>query len=691
MITKSVLKSYYTRKCPHLVYLMLDEGRLLEFFKEIIAAKINPMELFMESDDEFSVEDISSPFEYLRDYPFALEKAKKLYLEKLTDDRVTNFIKENQDLNQTSRLSMRYFELVYGKCKRADTVDHSLNGKPILDQTLIEANTIKLMNDKNVNVILEGQIKVGHLRARYDALVRNGDGFDLYEVKGSRIFADEKREHSFSIKRPFLLDLGFQYRVYKDAGLPLKSINFLGVNSQFERISEVYPLSDEEITSYFVPTKQIMYNKTDIVPLKDYYDEKLYITSRSKRDFEDDIEELIALDKLGKDYEPVCKYECRSGGACELISTCFKNVDAYHTLKLTCNGGACGNWTYSKRIIDEEGILDIRDIPDSLVKELYPLTKPSKEVDEEKNPKFMKRSVARMQVDFAQGKFQHKHIIEMSGIHQLLQDYKGKTLIFFDFESFQYAFPLVKICHPWQQICSQYSMHICKPDYELNKHDFAKGEGGGIKHYEFLGDPYVDRFTSPETHLLETLMNQLNEAGINYKDNNYVVIVYNISFENTRFKEMGERYGKYHDFCETFRAHIVDLYYFFIRGYWYHQDFGNSLSLKTTQPTFMHDETILNWYKDFPGGIAGLQDTLNYKKGIIKNGAIALDIYQTLLRQALVGEKHVLYDEFRQALLAYCKIDSWGTVILYDTIVKAYDKIKDGSIDLDIDINNQVL
>ena len=84
--------------------------------------------------------------------------------------------------------------------------------------------------------------------------------------------------------------------------------------------------------------------------------------------------------------------------------------------------------------------------------------------------------------------------------------------------------------------------------------------------------------------------------------------------------------------------------------------------------------------------------TLNYKDGIIHNGGIALDIYQTLLRRALTGHpKDVLYDELRGGLLAYCKIDSWGTVILYDTISKAYDKIKDGTIDLDIDVKNQIL
>ena len=152
---------------------------------------------------------------------------------------------------------------------------------------------------------------------------------------------------------------------------------------------------------------------------------------------------------------------------------------------------------------------------------------------------------------------------------------------------------------------------------------------------------------------------------------------------------MGDRFPIYREFCLAFRDHVVDLLDFFTRGYWYHQDFGWSLSLKTTQPVLMHDEKILGWYKYLP---YDLLSTLNYKEGIIHNGGIALDIYQTLLRLAIThNPPDVMYHELRGGLLAYCKIDSWGTVILYDTIVKAYAKIKDGTIDLDIDTSNHIL
>ncbi len=685
MITKSILKEYANRRCPHLVYLMLDETRLLDFFKKLMENKIDPTDLI--DGEGFDEEGGMTPFEYLRDYPLAYEKAMKEFQEREESDRVNQYIKENEDLQETSRLSMRYFQLRFGNCKRADTKDGSLSGEMVKSQDIIEANTIRLMKDKSVNVILEGQVRVGHLRARYDALVRNNEGsFDLYEVKGSGIIAKRNHEEptfNQKLKTNFFYDLGFQYRVYREANLPLRSINFIGANRQFVRTSEIYPLTDEELLGYFQEVSYLTYNKTDTVPLKIYYDEKLYLKNPDDESFEDLIDELIRIDAAGTDYAPECRYECRKGGACVMNKSCFTNLSNTTTLNICGNIHACGDWRKKKKIINDMQILEMKDISDEDLEGIYPPSATS-----EKNG-YVKRSVPHMQIAFAKNKFNHKHIIETDKINELLNEYRGKTLVFFDFESFQYALPLVKDCTPWSQVCSQYSMHICRPDYDLKKHDYDKGIGGGIKHYEFLGNPIVDKFTSPEPALLETLIDQLADFGLDPYHDNYAVVVYNKSFEQTRLKDMGKRFPKYNDFCMAFHDHVVDLLDFFTRGYWYHQDFGPSLSLKTTQPVLMHDEKILGWYSDLP---YNLLDTLNYKDGIIHNGGIALDIYQTLLRRALMGKpKDVLYDELRGGLLAYCKIDSWGTVILYDTIVKAYDKIKNGTIDLDIDTNNTIL
>ena len=79
--------------------------------------------------------------------------------------------------------------------------------------------------------------------------------------------------------------------------------------------------------------------------------------------------------------------------------------------------------------------------------------------------------------------------------------------------------------------------------------------------------------------------------------------------------------------------------------------------------------------------------TLNYKLGYIRNGGVALDVFQTLLRcEAMhINDEENKHDLFINSLLSYCKIDSWGTVILFDIIKKVLEKDSDGTLDFEID------
>ena len=142
MITKTVLKEYVNRRCPHLVYLMLDDNRILEFFKKLFENKIDPTE-FM--DDDSNDEKDMTPYEYFKEYPLAYEQAKKEFQEREESDRVNQYIKENEDMLETSRLSMRYFQLRFGSCKRADTKDNSLTGEEIKAQDVIKRTVLASM------------------------------------------------------------------------------------------------------------------------------------------------------------------------------------------------------------------------------------------------------------------------------------------------------------------------------------------------------------------------------------------------------------------------------------------------------------------------------------------------------------------------------------------------------------------
>ena len=282
------------------------------------------------------------------------------------------------------------------------------------------------------------------------------------------------------------------------------------INKSFTRTREIYPMCDEDLLNFFREDEIIRYNKEESIPFKEYYDQKLYL-KKNDTDFIDKISELEEIHKSKKDYKTICKYTCKKGGACPLLSSCFTDLSDSSVIKITGNGSAGGNFRNSVALLDELKIYDMKDIPLDYLDTKYPrIFKPSDE-----NKDYYKRNVARMQIDFARNEFNNKHIIEINGLKRVLNEYKDKTLIFFDFESFQYAIPLCNHIHSWEQICCQYSMHICSPDYVLEEHDFTKGIGGKIKHYEFLGDPKVDKYNSPDLSLIECLKKQLDDANVN--------------------------------------------------------------------------------------------------------------------------------------------------------------------------------
>jgi hypothetical protein len=100
----------------------------------------------------------------------------------------------------------------------------------------------------------------------------------------------------------------------------------------------------------------------------------------------------------------------------------------------------------------------------------------------------------------------------------------------------------------------------------------------------------------------------------------------------------------------------------------------------------MNDPHIKKWYKDFPYDI---NKTLNYKSELVQNGGVALEIYQTMIRMRADGKlEETMNNKLRVALLKYCKIDSWGTVVLYDVMVKAIKMSREGKLQLQVDDMN---
>lgn len=666
MITKEIVKDYAKKKCQYMAYLMMNEKYLLRAFKDILDK--NPDALFKVREDDEEENNESSLFDFFASNPALMKEVKQAVKEKFENDPATLFIEDLKNHQEVSELSMRYMKTMYEHVYRADTFDGSIDGAVIESQEQIEINTLRLLNDPKVQVILEGQFTVDDLRARFDILIKKEDGLYLYEVKGTNAI-----DKNGSVKDQYLYDLAFQLKVYKEAGIKLKSIGYIHLNQNFN--AKNYPLEDDELDKYFVMQNYIDYKpkRKKVEPIRmsllEYFEDPTHYPD--KEEVTSLIDELRYINSFpSKPATKLC-YSCRG---CELQKLCHDKIDTSSILKLTASTAVGGHFSRSKKLIEEDNVQYISEIDEDYINEKFPL-----------ELKDNKKSMARLQIEYAKKRIQAKNCIEFKLMEDIINSqYNVSNLVFFDFETFMYPVPLVNDAKPWEQICCQYSMHVVKRNYSLEKHDFDKGIGGNIRHYEFIGNPRRDRFKNPERDLLKTLKEQLENEGIDWRANDFKLIVYNQTFEVTQFKRMGAKYAEYAEFCSCMKNAIVDLMEVFSRGYWYQECFHGRYSLKVTQPNLIKDPLVASWYNALP---YDLGRTLNYKLGYIQNGGIALDVFQSLLRfEAMFkNDEGNIHDLLINSLLSYCKIDSWGTVILYDIVVRIIEEYKTNKENISID------
>ena len=681
MITKTVIKDYVAKRCPYLASLELEDKSLvqlleksidnLETYKELISDQIENGE---------DGEELVNLVEIFKDYPH-LKKELTKYENTKPKNKAEQLIEKYNDDQVVSTISRKYFELIYGKdkCVRCDV---NGDGEEILNQKFLTKITIDALKNKDIKVIFEGQIEFQDYRARFDVMIRHDDGsFRLIEVKGSNSVFKSKDDVDKGIKDKYLYDMLFQYYVYSRAGYNISSLAFMYSNRDFNLKIHSYPLDDKELNDFFIVKDFINLEKEGPMSLIKYFDGDYYVPKNADPD-EYTIEGIISTIKdIAKQskVDPEMRYLCVKGPRCPFTSMCFKGAEEPDSLfKLTRWNQYGGDYHKTNRLLENK-IQKISEIPDNL-----------NEFSEFKSNK--ERSNAYTQILYQKGKIKEKYVIDRSIVKTILEkDYDNDDidyLLFFDFESFQYPIPLVEHSGAWKQIVSQYSMHVVKKGYDLSKHDFAKGSGGDVKHYEYIADPDKSGYTNPSIELYETLKNQLIESGIDPYASNYRVVVFNQRFEKTRMNEFTKEYVGEVDFelirfVQNFNNNVVDLLDFFTSGGIYSREFNGRGSLKVVQPTLAADKDVIEFYKKILP--FDLEYSLDYHKKdendvdkcLVYNGSVCLDLYKSLLvRSHLGGQKEgePSTKELLDEALAYCKIDSWGTVIIYDVIKNVYLK-----------------
>ena len=203
-------------------------------------------------------------------------------------------------------------------------------------------------------------------------------------------------------------------------------------------------------------------------------------------------------------------------------------------------------------------------------------------------------------------------------------------LYFLDFETMNEALPEYPGTKAYQQVPFQYSLHI--------KQD---PDAATLEHREFLGQPEED----PRRALAEQLCADIPM--------NVCVVAYNKQFECGRIRELAEMYPDLADHLMAIERNIVDLLIPFQNGYYYTPEMKDSFSIKSVLPALFPDSEELNYHN------------LNES---VQNGTMAMNAYPAM-RTMNESQRY----EIRQALLAYCCLDTLAMVRVLEKVYEAID------------------
>ncbi len=192
-------------------------------------------------------------------------------------------------------------------------------------------------------------------------------------------------------------------------------------------------------------------------------------------------------------------------------------------------------------------------------------------------------------------------------------------IAYLDFETINPAIPRFAGTNPYQQIPFQWSAHIRqRPNAEP-------------EHYEFLSTDAND----PRRQFISSLCAALGESGS--------IVVYSL-FESQRISDLASWFPEFANRIGAIQARLFDLLPV-VREHVYHPAFAGSYSIKSVLPALVPKMTY-----------GGMQ---------VANGQDAGLAWESLVRGRLdSGER----ERIREALLAYCALDTLAMVRLLDAL-----------------------
>lgn len=192
-------------------------------------------------------------------------------------------------------------------------------------------------------------------------------------------------------------------------------------------------------------------------------------------------------------------------------------------------------------------------------------------------------------------------------------------IYFIDYETYSSAIPLVDGARPQAPIPFQYSLHVKRTPDDVE-----------LLHVEYLAEK-----AAMPLEMIEHMQRNIGSTGS--------LVSWHASFENTQNKSMSQLFPEKADFLNDLIERTVDLEDVFKDGY-VDIAFGGSTSIKKVLPVIAPD--------------------LTYKGMDVANGTDAMEAWIRLINMPESPKKA----ELRQAMLEYCKLDTYAMVKIFETM-----------------------
>jgi hypothetical protein len=283
----------------------------------------------------------------------------------------------------------------------------------------------------------------------------------------------------------------------------------------------------------------------------------------------------------------------------------------------------CKFWEYCTKDLPKPSVFDVNGLQFKTKLKYHAAGRDSFESlhDLKLNP------IQRMQVEYS---LKGLSSINEEEIRAFLKQFENRyPLYYLDFESIQPAIPIFDGTHPYQQLTTQFSLHI---------QDTPRGK---VTHKEFLapskGNP----------------LRPVAEALCAFIPKDACVIVYSKTFEGPRLRELSEMFPDLKDHLLAIRDNIVDLLVPFEKGFYYLPAMGGCFSIKSVLPALFPNDSQLDYH--------ALDD-------ICQNGGDAKSLFPKLQNMSPEDEAKA-----RRALLDYCCLDTLAMVKVMD---KLYETVE---------------